>query len=485
MALRLTVPIVGLAAALAGCGGHSVPPASHHLPASVAAPPNDAALLRVSRTGGTAQLVQAKTLVPREWIIEGGLPAIAHLVATSTEDHIVYAADNSGKLVAIDLLARRWRVVPTAARGFVGAPDGTIVGLDSAQHPVRFAARTMTVDRGTVSRGAVIARGPGDDVLSIGGGTLTVFDTKGEVRHIAVPDGRVTTTWLGDLVAIATDSGVAVADPSGKQAVRFLRVRGGATAATYSPSGHRLYVARKKGGLVMFDRFSHVQIGELTEPGTIRALRVDRSGRWLIADAVTGNKIWIVDLGTWKVATTIDAPWGDDLPQVVDGHTLLFRDKADLIAIDLLATPQGQRAVLVGGAPELYLMLPWVPKAVPVAVASAPPPPPPSDSASAPPPPPAAATVAPAAHPGAAAAKPVTAANVYLQVSSSQNKDWADAFAKQLKDAGFPAKVLEPQTADEGYRVVVGPYTSRESADSVGKRLGRSYFILTPGSGDG
>jgi cell division protein FtsN len=77
----------------------------------------------------------------------------------------------------------------------------------------------------------------------------------------------------------------------------------------------------------------------------------------------------------------------------------------------------------------------------------------------------------------------VRGGDIYLQVSSSQNQEWAQAFARQLKDGGFPAKVLAPKTSDEGYRVMVGPYPSREAAESVGKRLGRSYFIVMPGVG--
>ncbi len=89
--------------------------------------------------------------------------------------------------------------------------------------------------------------------------------------------------------------------------------------------------------------------------------------------------------------------------------------------------------------------------------------------------------MAPAAAPNNAA----TGGKLYVQVSSSQNQEWAQALAKQLKDGGFPASVLEPKTSDESYRVVIGPYLTREDADAVGKRLGRSYFIISPGSGDG
>jgi cell division septation protein DedD len=70
---------------------------------------------------------------------------------------------------------------------------------------------------------------------------------------------------------------------------------------------------------------------------------------------------------------------------------------------------------------------------------------------------------------------------VYLQVSSSQNPAWARDLAGQLRDAGLPASVLEPTGPDEGYRVVLGPYASREEAESAGRKLGRPFFIYQPG----
>ena len=67
---------------------------------------------------------------------------------------------------------------------------------------------------------------------------------------------------------------------------------------------------------------------------------------------------------------------------------------------------------------------------------------------------------------------------IYLQVSSSQNRDWSEDLAKQLKEGGFPAAVIERQGEEEGFRVVVGPYPSEESAVEAGRKLGRPYFVL-------
>ena len=484
---------VFLAVALIGCGGQRVPATSRHLPAAVATAPSDAALLRVSRAGGTVQLLHANTLAPQETLIGGGLPPISRLLGASSEDKTVYAADNAGRLLAIDLVARKSRLIPTSARQFSAAPDGTIIGEDSARHPVRYANRVLTTFKASVDRGTTLLRGPGDQLIAVGAksGTVDVLGESSDGRRLSVPNGRVTTTWAGDLVAVTTDSGVTLVDPAAKAPAHpsrsrarvpstSVRIRGTPTVATFSPSGHRLYVARKVGGLVMLDRFTRTELRELPLPGVADGLRADRSGRWLLAHGASGDSLWVIDLSRWTVTLRRAGPWSDDLPAVVDGHTLLIRSRADVVAIDLDGATAEQRGVLVGGAADLYLMLPWLPltTAPPATVAVATPPPasaaatPDTETLPAAPPPPAARADTAAPH-----------GDIYLQVSSSQNAEWAQAFARQLKDGGFPARVVEPKNSDESYRVMVGPYPSREAAESIGKRLGRSYFIVMPGVG--
>jgi cell division septation protein DedD len=73
---------------------------------------------------------------------------------------------------------------------------------------------------------------------------------------------------------------------------------------------------------------------------------------------------------------------------------------------------------------------------------------------------------------------PTVEATVWLQVSSSQNPDWAEDLAEQLRNAGHPAGVWRPAIPEESYRVVVGPYITREAAEEAGRRLGRPFFIV-------
>ena len=71
------------------------------------------------------------------------------------------------------------------------------------------------------------------------------------------------------------------------------------------------------------------------------------------------------------------------------------------------------------------------------------------------------------------------AASVYLQVSSSQNPAWASELADKLRAAGLPASVLAPTRSDEAHRVVLGPYATREQAESTGRKIGMPSFIVS------
>ncbi len=63
-------------------------------------------------------------------------------------------------------------------------------------------------------------------------------------------------------------------------------------------------------------------------------------------------------------------------------------------------------------------------------------------------------------------------------MSRTQNAEWATLLMKQLQADGFPAAILNPTEPEDGFRVVVGPYPTREGADSAGRAMGRPYFVI-------
>src|SRR5216683_791655 len=108
------------------------------------------------------------------------------------------------------------------------------------------------------------------------------------------------------------------------------------------------------------------------------------------------------------------------------------------------------------GAGDLWVLSSWLPRGFPAA--------------------PTAAAVAAAESTGTSAEGPL-----YVQVSTSQNPEWSGHLADDLTRAGLAARVLPPQHPDEGYRVVLGPYSTREQAEAIGRRLGRPFWIYQPG----
>lgn len=441
--------------------------------------PAEGALLRLPSDGGAARLYRADSLTPLDWQVASGVPKIARALGTELEDRMVYAVDTDGRLVGIDLLARRTRIHLAATQQLTSTPDGAVLGLDSARRAVRFSSRALTTYRASVEGGGTpqLLRGPGAQVAAYlpAAKVLQLLGEDGEVRRFVAPAGQVTVSWHGDLLAVTTDSGIVLFDPSGRSdEPQFLRLRGAPVATAFSPSAHRLYVARGRGDILVIDRFTGEERTTIALPAPAKAMRTDRSGRWLLAQPETGDSIWVVDLVRREVALTIRSPWAEDLPLVAGGRTLVIRDGKDVVAWELTGTTPTERTRLVGAASDVFLAIPWSPEAP---AALEPPPvvattePEPAETTIVERPALAEATQAPAA--------PEPSGDIYLQISSSQNREWAQALAQQLRDGGFSARLLNPTDPADPYRVVIGPFATRDEADAVGRRLGRPYFVLS------
>jgi hypothetical protein len=66
----------------------------------------------------------------------------------------------------------------------------------------------------------------------------------------------------------------------------------------------------------------------------------------------------------------------------------------------------------------------------------------------------------------------------YAQLSSTSNEAWALARRDELRGAQLPAQVIYPDEYYDRYRVVLGPYPTREDAHNIGRRLGQPYFVV-------
>lgn len=442
-----------------GCGGRSTT-AVPRLPESPRAT-TPASVLRVPRGGGLARLYRIPDLSESEWKAREKLPALKQVVGGDLEQRIVFALDAKRNLIGLDLESGHVRTFLPEVREAAIGPDGSVYAVDTGgvvtqfvrRAPVRFRDRLAGTSRalyGTMD-GSLIAIPASErsDAEALGPDQAT--------GRAALPRGDAAATFLGDLVAIAADSAVVLYQPQAKRATRTVDVEH-ARAVAFSPSGHRLYVADAGGGLRIIDRFSGETLKRIALPGPARELRGDFYGAWLLARPERGDSVWVVDAASGRIAGTVLSGWSYDLPAVAGHHTLLLRAGADLSARDLSAEGLPSSGTVEGGAADIWLPLAWLPATEEAQLAAA-------DSA-------AADSTADSAAPAGA--------GIYLQVSSSRNPSWAGELADKLKAAGVPASVLPPKQGDEAYRVVLGPYATREQAEAAGKTLGMPSFVVTP-----
>jgi cell division protein FtsN len=133
----------------------------------------------------------------------------------------------------------------------------------------------------------------------------------------------------------------------------------------------------------------------------------------------------------------------------------------DVVGYDVAVSPPRPVGRIEGGAADWWLTVPWVPALrEQIAIAAA-------ESAR-----------ALQDYALVATDTAMAEANLWLQVSSSQNPEWAHELAEQLADAGFEVTVWEPEEGEESYRVMVGPFVTREAAEDAGRRLERPYFVV-------
>jgi len=458
--------LAALAAGLLACQGSAGSQADALPPASQAIP--STSLLRLPRAGGAPRLLTGPSLGELAWRARGRMPPVRLAIGFDQDQAVAYAVDTVGGLQALDLTTGLTREVIREVRGAILGPDATLWVVTTDDSVVRIRRRLPERLDAQLPGVPVALYGTGDRQLIAveDGDTARAFLLAGAQPGPGtdLPSTLTSASPFGDLVAVAAPTGVYLWAPRGSAPMRRVRVSGTPTITRFSASGHRVYVGREDEDVAVLDRYSGNRLDDLRVPGAAARLRVAPYGGWLLAQPAEGDSLWVVNLATSEYAGTVASPWAADLPTVLGDATLLVREGRDVVARNLSEPGFPEVGRVKGGAADLYLPIPWRPeseRAEPVAVRDT-------------------SRAAPAPDSAAAAEQPADITLLYLQVSRSQNPAWAQALASEIRGEGFPALVLDPREGEEAYRVVVGPYPSREAAESAGRQLGRPSFIFHP-----
>lgn len=515
----VSIPVAfALGLALTACGGSERPgtPAATAAatPAATPASGPDQIVLRFPRTSGHVRAYAFPRLDSAIWTSGNKSPAIARILGFDPDLGMVAAVDDKGAPVRVDLrlddITRDRKVKLT----HLTSDDGsTIYGIATNGSVTRLTpAGSWSFKPPAPARG--LFPEPDGSLLILGdrpGGTT--------IWQMHPPDSVITdtarlprfasamTTVVGDRIYFTVDSGLIGLRSRGLEPVPAVHLDHQVRALTTTPSGDRLYIATDSTHEVLVvDRYSHKIVARVPMPGTPSDLRMDPTGRFVLARAQRGDSAWVIAIGTDKVVGSVPTAWRADLPAVTPNGWIALLDGHDVKFVD--GTTLKDQDTIDKGAADSWMFVAWngfrprsaaldQPVRFPGVNAA------PADSApvtdtaggstaaattpSARPahspqgavPAPSdtqvmrAGTLAPRSDSTAAAATGFT-----IQFAALRSATAAQAVAGNIKLSGSTPRVVATQRAGVTiYRVVAGPFTTRADAERVAKSSDRSFWI--------
>ena len=439
--------------------------------------------IRIPAKGGVPRVYRLPSLVEIPTAIRGRLPQVRRVIGLDPEAEFLYVTtpqrDTTSKrkgakaksdttlksdVLALDLGSARVDTVATAIEQATLGPDGTLYTVDAKGRVVSVARRVRVAWPQPLPAVPQQLFGAADQRLVAADPPKLITaaaDQPPTSRPLPAGSDVAATRW-GDVVAVATDSGVLLMDPLGRRDATFIALSDHPRALVFSPSGHRIYVARRtEPGLAAIDRFDREEIDGVALPLPAETIRLDPLGRWLLAKPTGGDSVWVVDLPVKRLVGSVPSTWRVDLPAIGPDGALIVPRGDDIVSYRPDSLAEAGR--VKGGASDVWLLTAWRPRGgYRGAFADA------DGGAAAP------------ADQGTAADTAGPEGPMYVQVSTSQNEAWSSEMAQQLTRAGLGARVLQPKNPDDGYRVVLGPYPTRAQAEAIGRKLGRPFWIYQP-----
>jgi hypothetical protein len=253
-----------------------------------------------------------------------------------------------------------------------------------------------------------------------------------------------------------------------------------------TPSGDRVFVVTKDGTAVqVVDRYQEKVTGTIDLARRVGDLRMDPIGRYLLVEVQGADSALVIALGNNALVGAVASTWRADLPFVAPDGSIALAQGKDVVLVDG-GTLRPAARVRDGGG-DFWYAFRWTgfrprdatldqPVYFPVTIDTTTS----LDSLS--------------AADSASAVPPVTSTVIPRDTSTRRSNGFTVSFAALL--AGDKARELAGRihvgsesarvvtVMREGqpiYRVVLGPYPTREEADRVGRESRQSYWIYEGG----
>ena len=455
-------------------------------------PGTDPLLLRIPRTGGTGRVYLYPKLDSAIWH-SVPLPAASRVLGFDQEAGSVAMVDSKGRPVRIDLRLNEAHAATKAKVTLLTSADGSnIFGVDAKNQVIRLepSGTTWTFKSKNTPR-IVLAEPDGSVIIAYtvrDGTSLALLhppDTTASDTASLPLIGRAVRTQIGDRVYFTSDGGLVGVKSKNLALLDPIAFKSRIRALSPTPSGDRLFVATvAEPEIAVVDRYSGKITSRLELPRAAEDLRMDPLGRYLLARDPAGDSAWVIAIGSDRVIGSVATRWTNDLPAVTPDGTLALLGTSDVNIAD------GETLKVIrtvrNGAKDFWYFFAWdgfrpraqgvdEPVSFPAAESSTPQT--------------AASSTAPAASADSAAPKrdsspqPAGRTNGFIvSFSAVLSEARAREVASGITVNGVAARV-QPVThaTTTVFRVILGPYATREEADRAGRASGRQYWIYEAG----
>ena len=374
---------------------------------------------------------------------------------TSANGSDIYGINSRGEIVRLNPTGGDWHFKPPVpARSVFAQPNGELI---------------VTANKGAQT--LVWRVRPPDDIV--------------QDSAVLPLSGRGVRTQIGDRIYFAVDSGLVGVKAKDLSPVGAVQLESRVRALAPTPSGDRLYVATATdSGISIVDRYSgRVGMGVVL-PAPPADLRMDALGRYLLARFPKTDSAWVIAIGTNRLVGAVPTRWETDLPVITPDGRLALLGAKDVTFVD--PEKLDVRSTVAGGAKDFWYFFAWdgfrprprgldQPVTFPgdsVATDSL------AASSTAPTTPgsPTTPGVRDTAGVPPAAKPPSTGFTVSFAALLTEDK--AQQLANAIKVGGNSAHVVSTNTGGSPiFRVVMGPFATKEEAERIGRASRREYWI--------
>jgi hypothetical protein len=484
--VRPTLLALVLTLVLAGCGSDRRAEPATRTASAVQAPRGpDLLVLRIAQKGGSARVYAYPRLDTIVWSAPSA-PAPARVLAFDDEAGEIAYVDGRGLPVRIDFRQGGAATVSRAKLSAIASTDGSSIYAIAADGGVQRFSESGTwkwkpplapralFPQADGSLLVLAERKDGSVLWRLRPPALEVVDS-----IVLARVDRTLRTQVGDLLYLGAETLLTGIRTRTMEQVASISMDDPIELLSATPSGDRVFVVTAGDSAIhIVDRYRARVSGEIALGRHTEELRMDPLGRYLLARPEGRDSAVVIALGTNRVIGAVATAWRADVPFVAPDGGIAVAQGADVNLVDGESLKQVAR--VRGGAADFWYPFRWTgfrPRAAsldqPVEFVGV------SDSAVQDSLALADSTV-PAPQPVDSA--PRRAAGWTVSFAALLAPEKARELASQIRVGNETARVITA-TRDGAtiYRVVLGPYASRDEAERVGRESKNSYWVYEGG----